>query len=483
MTTARTIPAALFIAGAWVEPTSGVRLDVRNPADGSLVGSVGYGGKAEALAAVEAAQAAFPAWAALPARARADLLLRVSALLQQRAERIGYLLALETGKRLPEAVGEIRFGAEYFRWFAEQVRRPEGERFPHEAPGRRHFSMARPCGVALCLTPWNFPISIQARKLAPALAAGCTVVARASEKAPLAVIELFRCLEEAGLPAGVVNLIAGPADETTRTMLAHPAVRVVSFTGSTEVGREVMRAAAEHIVRPLLELGGNAPFIVCEDANLEHAVEGAMLAKFRNNGQSCIAANRFLVHEAVYDEFVQHFSARVNQMSLGNPVQEPLPDLGPLIDSKRKQAVEAIVAQAEEQGARRVTSLPALPASGTFTAPALLVNVPEQTALASEEVFGPVAGIFPFANEQEALARANATEMGLAAYLYTESLSRAWRMAEALEAGILGLNNALPSVAYAPMGGMKQSGLGREGARQGLEEFQETSYLSLELEV
>jgi len=483
MTTARTIPAALFIAGAWVEPTSGVRLDVRNPADGSLVGSVGYGGKAEALAAVEAAQAAFPAWAALPARARADLLLRVSALLQQRAERIGYLLALETGKRLPEAVGEIRFGAEYFRWFAEQVRRPEGERFPHEAPGRRHFSMARPCGVALCLTPWNFPISIQARKLAPALAAGCTVVARASEKAPLAVIELFRCLEEAGLPAGVVNLIAGPADETTRTMLAHPAVRVVSFTGSTEVGREVMRAAAEHIVRPLLELGGNAPFIVCEDANLEHAVEGAMLAKFRNNGQSCIAANRFLVHEAVYDEFVQRFSARVNQMSLGNPAQEPLPDLGPLIDSKRKQAVEAIVAQAEEQGARRVTSLPALPASGTFTAPALLVNVPEQTALASEEVFGPVAGIFPFANEQEALARANATEMGLAAYLYTESLSRAWRMAEALEAGILGLNNALPSVAYAPMGGMKQSGLGREGARQGLEEFQETSYLSLELEV
>lgn len=483
MTTERTIPAALFIAGAWVEPEGGTRLDVRNPADGSLVGSAGYGGRAEALAAIEAAQKAFPAWAALPARARADLLLRVSALLQQEAERIGYLLALETGKRLPEAVGEVRFGAEYFRWFAEQARRPEGERFPHEAPGRRHFSMARPCGVALCLTPWNFPISIQARKLAPALAAGCTVVARASEKAPLAVIELFRCLEEAGLPAGVANLIAGPANETTSAMLAHPAVRVVSFTGSTEVGRQVMRAAAEHIVRPLLELGGNAPFIVCEDANLERAVEGAMLAKFRNNGQSCIAANRFLVHEAVYAEFVQRFAERVNRMRLGNPVQEPLPDLGPLIDSKRKQAVEAVVARAEAAGARRVTGVPELPASGTFAAPALLVDVPEQTELACEEVFGPIAGIFPFASEQEALTRANATEMGLAAYLYTENLSRAWRMAEALEAGILGLNNALPSVAYAPMGGMKQSGLGREGARQGLEEFQETSYLSLELEV
>jgi succinate-semialdehyde dehydrogenase/glutarate-semialdehyde dehydrogenase len=482
MTIERTIPAALFIAGAWVEPADGGRLDVLNPADGSLISSVGYGGPEEALAAVAAAQRAFSSWAGLPARARADLLLRVSALLQREAERIGYLLALETGKRLPEAVGEVRFGAEYFRWFAEQARRPAGEYYPHEAVGRRHLSMVRPCGVALCLTPWNFPVSIQARKLAPALAAGCTVVARASEKAPLAVIELFRCLEEAGLPAGVANLISGPAGETTNAMLAHPAVRVVSFTGSTEVGRQVMRAAAEHIVRPLLELGGNAPFIVCEDANLERAVEGAMLAKFRNNGQSCIAANRFLVHEAVYAEFVQRFAERVKRMRLGNPVQEPLPDLGPMIDRKRKQEVEAIVAEAEAAGARRVTDRAELPATGTFVAPTLLVDVPAHTALAREEVFGPIAGIFPFSSEQEALALANATEMGLAAYLYTENLSRAWRMAGALEAGILGLNNALPSVAYAPMGGMKQSGLGREGARQGLEEFQEISYLSLEFE-
>ena len=292
---------------------------------------------------------------------------------------------------------------------------------------------------------------------------------------------MFRCLEQAGLPAGVANLVQGPAGETTGAMLAHPAVRVVSFTGSTEVGRQIMRLSAERIVRPLLELGGNAPFIVFEDADLERAVEGAMVAKFRNNGQSCIAANRFLVQASIFDAFVHRLAERIDGMRLGDPVQEPIPDLGPVIDEKRKQAVEALIEEAEAAGARRVTRTKDVPETGTFVAPALFVDVPATVELARSEVFGPIAGVFPFETEEEAIRRANETEMGLAAYFYTEQLSRAWRVAEALEAGILGLNLALPSVAYAPMGGVKQSGLGREGSHQGLEEFQEIKYLCTEL--
>lgn len=481
MTTNTTSAASLFIAGQWMIPKDGSTLGIRNPANGSLVGTIGYGETAEALAAVDAAQAAFPSWAGMPARARADILQRAAGLLTEQAGRIGYLLAQESGKRLPEGIAEVRFAAEYFRWFSEQARRPSGELLPQEIANRRHQTLAQPMGVALCLTPWNFPISIQARKLAPALAAGCTTVSRASEKAPLGVIEMFRCLEQAGLPAGVANLVQGPAGETTGAMLAHPAVRVVSFTGSTEVGRQIMRLSAERIVRPLLELGGNAPFIVFEDADLERAVEGAMVAKFRNNGQSCIAANRFLVQAPVFDEFVHRFAARIDGMRLGDPVQEPIPDLGPVIDGKRKQAVEALIEEAEAAGARRVTRAQAVPETGTFVAPALFVDVPDTVELARSEVFGPIAGVFPFETEEEAIQRANETEMGLAAYFYTERLSRAWRIAEALEAGILGLNSALPSVAYAPMGGVKQSGLGREGSHHGLEEFQEIKYLCTEL--
>lgn len=481
MTTNTITTTSLFINGQWVPPEDGTALAVRNPADGSVVGTIGYGGTVEALAAVDAAQHAFAAWATTPARTRANILVRVAELLLERAERIGYVLALESGKRLPEAVAEVRFAAEYFRWFAEQTRRPMGELIPQEIANRRHLTMAQPIGVALCLTPWNFPVSIQARKLAPALAAGCTVVARASEKAPLAVIELFHCLQDAGVPSGVANLIQGPAGATTNAMLAHPAVRVVSFTGSTEVGRQLMKQAAERIVRQLLELGGNAPFIVFEDADLDRAVEGAMIAKFRNNGQSCIAANRFLVQASIADEFVRRLSARIDAMRIGNPVQEPIPDLGPVIDEQRQRSLEAIIAEAESAGACRATSNTALPTSGTYVSPALFVDIPDNIAIAREEVFGPVAGVFPFETEEEAIARANETEMGLAAYFYTGKLDRAWRVAEALEAGILGLNSALPSVAYAPMGGVKQSGLGREGSHQGLEEFQEMKYLSMEL--
>lgn len=456
-------------------------LDVTNPADGSHVGHVAWGDTKTAQRAADAAARAFGDWSELPARRRAGMLVEASRLIAERAPTIGRLLAAEAGKRLPEAVGEVTFSAEYFRWFAEQSRRPNGEVIPHEVADRRHLTLRRPVGVVASLTPWNFPCSIQARKLAPALAAGCTVVARVSEKAPLAVTEMVRALTDAGVPAGVVNLVHGPAREMTQALLDHEAVRAVTFTGSTPVGREIMASAARRIVRPLLELGGDAAFVVLDDADVDAAVEGALLAKFRNTGQSCIAANRFVVHDAVYDEFVGKLVARVDALTVGDGLEEPCPDLGPVIDDARVEAVNSMVAEALSLGATRLTAERSLPTTGTYLAPTLVADVPDTAALASQEVFGPAAAVFRFSDPAEAVARANRTEMGLAAYVWSRDVSRCWRTAELLEAGIVGVNNALPSVAFAPMGGVKQSGLGREGAAIGLEEFEDVRYLALGL--
>jgi acyl-CoA reductase-like NAD-dependent aldehyde dehydrogenase len=473
-----TVRASMLIGGQWRD-TAETR-DIRNPANQSLVGQVAVGGRAEARAAADAAAAALGSWADSPARQRADVLRHAADLIGERAEQVGGLLAAEAGKRRSEAVGEVRFAAEYFRWFGEQARRPLGEVHPHEAPGRRHLTIRRPAGVVASLTPWNFPCSIQARKLAPALAAGCTVVARVSEKAPLAATEMIRCLTDAGLPPGAVNLVHGPAAEITSAYLEHPAVRVVTFTGSTEVGRSIMAKASERVVRPLLELGGDAAFIVFDDADLDAAVAGAKLAKFRNTGQSCIAANRFLVQDGVFDEFVARFAAETDAMTVGDGLADPVPDLGPCIDAGRVRAVTGMVDEALAAGAKRVTRDFQLPGEA-FAAPALLTGVPDHVALARKEIFGPVAGIFRFRTESEALARANATEMGLAGYFYTRDQARVWRVAERLDAGILGLNDPLPSVCFAPMGGSKQSGIGREGAALGLEEFEEVRYLAIGL--
>ena len=471
--------ASHLIDGTWEDGDSTV--DVTNPVDGSVVGRLAWGDAKTAQRAADAAARAFADWADLPPRRRADILLEASRLIAERADSIGDTLAREAGKRRPEAVGELAFSAEYFRWFAEQARRPQGEVMAHEAADRRHLSVRRPVGVVASLTPWNFPCSIQARKLAPALAAGCTVVARVSEKAPLAATEMVRALVDAGVPAGVVNLVHGPAREVTQTLLDHEAVRAVTFTGSTPVGREIMAGAARRVVRPLLELGGDAAFIVFEDADIDAAVEGAMLAKFRNTGQSCIAANRFVVHEDVYDEFVGALVARVDAMTVGDGLADPLPDLGPVIDASRVDAVNALVSEALSLGATRLTHERDVPSGGTFLAPTLLANVPDTAAIATQEVFGPAAAVFRFRDTAEALARANATEMGLAGYLWSRDISRCWRTAEHLEAGIVGVNNALPSVAFAPMGGVKQPGLGREGAALGLEEFEDVRYLALGL--
>ncbi|MFR9778389.1 NAD-dependent succinate-semialdehyde dehydrogenase [Micromonospora sp. MS34] len=473
-------PGTMLIDGTWHSPDQ--HLDVTNPADGSVVGRIGWGdvddARRWARSAADAAAAALGEWGDAPARTRADLLRRAAELIDERQHTIGELLARESGKRLPEALAEVAFSAEYFRWFAEEARRPHGDLLTSEQPGRRQLTLRRPAGVVASLTPWNFPCSIQARKLAPALAAGCSVVARVSEKAPLAITELIRTLTDAGLPPGVVNLVHGPAAETTGALLDHPAVRVVTFTGSTGVGRQIMAGAARRIVRPLLELGGNAAFVVFDDADLDAAVEGAVLAKTRNTGQSCVAANRFVVHERVYDEFAHRLAARLDALTIGDGSAEPCPDLGPVIDADRVAAVTALVDEALAAGARRLTADRAVPTGGHYLAPTLLADVPEQMGLAREEVFGPAAGVFRFGTEEQALAMANVPEVGLAGYVYSRDAGRIWRMADRMQVGILGANDPLPSVAYAPMGGVKQAGIGREGAAEGLAEFTDVRYLA-----
>lgn len=471
--------AAMYIDGKWCLAEREV--PVQNPANRQVIGNIQYGGREEAWRAAEAAAGAFHGWSRLPARERADVLLEIARQLNGAAEELGLLLAQETGKRLPEAVAEVHFAAEYFRWFGEEARQPCGEVLTNEHPRRRHLVVRRPVGVAACLTPWNFPVSIQARKLAPALAAGCTTVSRTSEKAPLAVVEMFKILDRVGLPAGVVNLIHGDASSQTEALLDHPALRVVSFTGSTAVGRQIMARASRRIVRVALELGGDAPFIVFPDADVEQAVEGALLAKFRNNGQSCIAANRFYVHSAVYDDFVSRFAAAVDAMSIGDPTRHPTPDLGPLIDQERVEAVNALVDEARAAGARQLTAHRDLDDVGYFLAPVLMDRVDNGARLARSEVFGPAAAIFSFDDEASVVQRANDTDMGLAAYFFTRDLGRAWRLSEELQAGIVGCNDALPSAVFAPMGGVRESGVGREGARMGLDEFCDVHYATWRL--
>ena len=455
--------------------------DVLNPATGQVCGQVsqptGDRARQRATQAADAAADAAAHWADTPARVRADRLLAAVEALQDRTGEIAYVLATEAGKRLPEAEGEVRMSSEYLRWYAEEIRRPRGEVFTAEDPGRQQLSLRRPLGVVATLTPWNFPVSIQARKVAPALAAGCTVVARVSEKAPLAVTMWLKALHEAGLPDGVLNLVHGDADQISTTLLDHPAVRGVSFTGSTSVGSHIMAGAARRIVRPMLELGGNAPFVVLDDADLDHALAQAEIAKLRNTGQSCVGANRFLVHRSIAEEFGARFAARLDELSVGDGTATPVPDVGPVIDADRVAAVAAIVEDAVAAGARVLTRDRELPTDGFWFAPTLLADVPPTCRLVTEEVFGPAAGIVVFDTDEQALALANGTEMGLAAYVFTTDPARAFAFAERLEAGIVGINDAVPTVAFTPMGGIKQSGLGREGGSEGLREFQEVRYL------
>ena len=461
-----------LIAGAWQDAASGASVDVSDPATQAVIGSVPDVSGAETRAAIEAAQAAFGPWRAKTHAERAALLEAWHGLMIEHVQDLARILTLEQGKPLAEAAGEIRYGASFVKWFAEEARRIGGTTIPSPTPDRRIVVLKEPVGVCAIITPWNFPNAMITRKVAPALAAGCTVVVKPSEFTPFSALALGVLAERAGIPAGVINIVTGmPADIGTELM-ANETVRKISFTGSTRVGSLLMRGAADSIKRLSLELGGNAPFIVFDDADLDLAIEGAIVSKFRNGGQTCVCSNRILVQAGVYDAFSDKLAARVSAMRVG-PGTEPGVEIGPMINAAAIDKIDRHVSDALAKGARVLSTTPAMPEGRQYATPMVLGDATPDMLLAGEETFGPVAPLFRFQTEAEAITLANGTPYGLAAYFYTESLNRSWRVAEALEFGMVGLNTGAISTEVAPFGGVKQSGLGREGAQCGIEEYLE----------
>ncbi|MXG90919.1 NAD-dependent succinate-semialdehyde dehydrogenase [Nocardioides flavescens] len=453
--------------------------DVVDPATLELVAQLPDHGAAEATAAVDRAAAAFPLWAATPARERSDVLRRAFEMVLRDREELTALISRENGKSLADASAEVGYAAEFFRWFSEEAVRPGGEYGESPAGGTRAIVRHRPVGVAALVTPWNFPAAMATRKLAPALAAGCTAVLKPAAETPLTTLAVVRLLHEAGLPEGAVEVVTTTrAPEVVTAWLEDDRVRKVSFTGSTGVGRVLLHQAADRVLNASMELGGNAPLVVTDDADLDQAVAGAMVAKFRNGGQACTAANRLYVHRDVADEFLARFGAEVEKLSVGPAVDGAA--IGPLITAAAVERVQATVDQAVAEGAR-VSHRAALPDSpGTFFAPTVLADVPADATILREEVFGPVAPVVVWDDEDELVRLVNDTEFGLAAYVFAGDLGRALRLGERIEAGMVGINRGLVSDPSAPFGGVKQSGLGREGARDGIREFQETQYLSVD---
>ena len=470
-----------LVGGEWIRARSGAESEVRNPATDAVVARVPRCGAGEAAAAVEAAARAFPAWSALPARDRAGPLRRMAALMLERREALARIMTLEQGKPLSESRGEIAYAASFLEDAAGEAVRVRGETVPGSSADRRILVLRQPVGVSVAITPWNFPAAMITRKVGPALAAGCTSVVKPASLTPLSALALGEIGLEAGLPPGVLNVVTGPAGEVGEELLANPGVRKVSFTGSTETGRVLMAKAARNILRLSLELGGHAPFLVFDDADLDAAVAGAVAAKFRNMGQTCISANRFLVQEGIHDAFVERFAAAASALRVGDGLVEGVAQ-GPLVDDAAVAKVEEHVADALSGGARLLCGGRRVPQgkgyADRFYAPTVLAGAGPGMKAWREETFGPVAPVRSFGTEEEAVAAANDTEYGLAAYLFTRDASRLLRVAEALEYGIVGANDGTPSTAQAPFGGMKQSGLGREGGRWGLEEYLEVKYVS-----
>ncbi|MBW8298467.1 MAG: NAD-dependent succinate-semialdehyde dehydrogenase [Hydrogenophaga sp.] len=461
-----------LIGGQWTPAVSGNTIDVIDPASQSVVGTVPDMGTDETRAAIEAASAAYAPWKKKTHAERAALLEAWHVLMLEHIEDLALILTTEQGKPLDEARGEIRYGASFVKWFAEEARRIEGHTIPSPTPDRRIVVLKEPVGVCGIITPWNFPNAMITRKVAPALAAGCTVVIKPSEFTPYSALAIGWLAEKAGIPAGVINIVTGMPAEIGNEIMANETVRKISFTGSTRVGSLLMRGAADSVKRLSLELGGNAPFIVFDDADLDLAVEGAIASKFRNGGQTCVCANRILVQAGVYETFAEKLSSRVNAMKVG-PGTESGVSIGPMINEAAIAKIKRHVDDALAKGATIVTTRTELPTGPQYAAPIVLTGATTDMQLASEETFGPVAPLFRFETEEEALAIANGTPYGLAAYFYTESLKRAWRVGEALEFGMVGLNTGAISTEVAPFGGVKQSGLGREGARAGIEEYLE----------
>jgi succinate-semialdehyde dehydrogenase/glutarate-semialdehyde dehydrogenase len=473
----------LLIGGAWVEAGSGRRFDVTDPATGAVVGSVPDADADDVRRAVDAAAAALPGWGATPAVERARILRRAADLMLERTDEIAAVMTAEQGKPLAEARGEVAYAAGFLEWFSGEAERVYGQVVPARARDKRILVLRQPVGVTAALTPWNFPAAMLTRKLGPALAAGCTSVAKPAELTPLTAVEVGRALIDAGLPDGVVNLVttATPATVST-TLLADPRVRKLSFTGSTPVGKELMRLAADNVTRLSLELGGHAPFIIFDDADLGPAVDSLIASKFRNAGQTCVCANRVYVQRGVYDEVLERVARAVTALRVG-PGTEPGVTIGPLIHERAVGKAEAHVQDAVAHGARLVVGGRRLTegdqARGHFYAPTLLADVTPQMLLSREETFGPVAGLQPFESEDEAVALANDTVYGLAAYFHTRDYARLLRVAERLDYGIVGANDGVPSAPHAPFGGTKESGIGREGGSVGIDEYLEVKYVSI----
>jgi succinate-semialdehyde dehydrogenase/glutarate-semialdehyde dehydrogenase len=473
------VPTGLYIDGKFRAASGGGTFPVLNPATEQPLCSVADGTVEDAKSALDAADRAFAGWGAKSPRERGEILRKCFELFIARKEYFARLMTLENGKALVDSRAEASYAAEFFRWYAEEAPRNIGEVSRAPSTGARILVQHKPAGIAVLVTPWNFPAAMGTRKIAPALAAGCTVVLKPASETPLTMLALAELFQDAGVPAGVVNILPSrKSGAVVSAMLHDPRVRVVSFTGSTEVGRTLLREAADNIVRPAMELGGNAPFLVCEDADIDAAVEGAMIAKMRNMGEACTAANRFYVHEKVHDVFVQKFAAKMQALKVGNGLEEGV-SVGPLVNADTRDKVAHLVEDALNKGAKAVIGGNRLNRTGYFYPPTVLIDVPDNAQCLKEEIFGPVAPIQKFRDEDDAIAKANDTEFGLISYLYTRDLSKGLRLSERLDAGMIGLNRGVASDPAAPFGGSKQSGIGREGAHEGMMEFLETQYISV----
>ncbi|WP_302796391.1 NADP-dependent succinate-semialdehyde dehydrogenase [Hafnia paralvei] len=469
-----------FIQGEWRDANNQQTIDVTNSANGQLLGTVPKMGAGETRAAIEAANQALPAWRALTAKERAVILRRWFDLMMANQDDLAKLMTLEQGKPLAEAKGEIAYAASFIEWFAEEGKRIYGDTIPGHQADKRLIVIKQPIGVTAAITPWNFPAAMITRKAGPALVAGCTMVLKPASQTPFSALALAELAQRAGIPAGVFNVVTGSASEVGNELTGNALVRKLSFTGSTEIGRQLMQQCAKDIKKVSLELGGDAPFIVFDDADLDKAVEGALASKFRNAGQTCVCANRLYVQDGVYDAFAEKLQAAVEKLTLGDGLTQGV-TTGPLIDEKAVAKVKEHIEDALSKGARIITGGKPHDLGGNFFQPTILVNVPSSAKVAKEETFGPLAPLFRFNDEADVIAQANDTEFGLAAYFYARDLSRVFRVGEALEYGIVGINTGIISNEVAPFGGIKASGLGREGSKYGIEDYLEIKYMCIGL--
>jgi len=467
-----------YIDGVWADADSGETITVSNPANGEVVGTVPRMGADETRRAIEAAEAAFPAWRATTAKERSDKLRRWFELMMENQDDLAQIMTLEQGKPFDEARGEIVYGASYVEWFSEEARRVYGDIIPPHQSDKRIVVLKEPVGVVAAVTPWNFPNAMITRKAAPALAAGCTMVCKPASETPLSALALAELAEQAGIPKGVFSVVTGAARAIGSEMTGNPIVKKLTFTGSTEIGKVLMEQCAGTVKKTSMELGGNAPFIVFNDADLDAAVEGALLSKYRNAGQTCVCANRLLVQSRVYDEFVEKLRVAVGAFKIGDGMSGGM-DIGPLINMDAVAKMEEHIQDATSKGARVVLGGMRHDLGHSFFQPTILADVPKSALVAKDETFGPLAPVFKFETEEEAIFMANDTEFGLASYFYTRDLGRAWRVSEGLEYGIVGLNTGLISTAVAPFGGVKESGSGREGSKYGIDDYVETKYVCM----